>query len=130
MDSDAIQTTVRAYFESFNASDVEGILATLAADGSIMADGMATVTGPEQIREVFEGAFGVMRYRFDFAIDRILVEGTMATVQAHANGTVTTLGTGSTTAAPQHRELFVLRKRDGAWLITDYMFNMTGDTHS
>lgn len=126
MDSSAIQQTVRAYFDSFNASDVDGILATFAPDGSIMADEMATVTGPEQIRQIFAGAFGAMRYQFDFAIDRVVIEGTMATVQAHATGTVTTLDTGSTVTAPPHRELFVLRKSAQGWRITDYMFNRAG----
>ena len=64
-----------------------------------------------------------MRDRFDATIGRAVVEGARASVQARADGTVTTLVTDGTVPSPAHRELFVLRNVDGAWLITGSMFN-------
>ena len=120
---DSIENTVSAYFDAFNRSDVNGIVSLFTEDGAVMADEMETATGQEQIRRIFEGAFKVMSYQFEFDIDRVLEESNMATVQAHATGTITTLSTNSTITALLHRELFCLRKTGTGWLITDYMFN-------
>ena len=118
------ENTVHAYFDAFNRSDVESIVSVFAEDGTVMADGTPTVTGHAQIRSTYKGAFESICVHFEYAIEKVVEEGNMVIVRAHATGTITMLSTNSTNTAPQHRELFVLRKSDAGWKITDYIFNI------
>lgn len=118
------ENTVHAYFDAFNRSDVDSIVSLFTEDGTVMADGTPTATGHAQIRSTYQGAFESICVHFECVIDKVLEEGKMAIVQAHATGTITMLSTNSTNTAPQHRELFVLHKSDSGWKITDYIFNI------
>lgn len=89
-----------------------------------MADGTPTVTGHDQIRSTYQGAFESICVHFEYVIEKVVEEGNLAIVRAHATGTITMLSTNSTNTAPQHRELFVLRQSDSGWKITDYLFNI------
>jgi uncharacterized protein (TIGR02246 family) len=118
------ENTVRAYFDAFNRSDVDSIVSVFTEDGTVMADGTPTATGHAQIRSTYQGAFESICFHFECVIDKVLEEGKMAIVRAHATGTITMLSTNSTNTSPQHRELFVLRQADASWKITDYIFNI------
>lgn len=118
------ESTVQAYFDAFNRSDVESIVRLFTEDGTVMADGTPTATGHDQIRSTYKGAFESICVHFVCVIEKVVEEGTMAIVRAHATGTITMLSTNNTNTAPQHRELFVLRQADAGWKITDYIFNI------
>jgi uncharacterized protein (TIGR02246 family) len=118
-----VENTVRAYFEAFNGSNLEDLLAVFTRDAVVMADEMPTVTGRDQIRDTYAGAFKGMCFQFECGIDQVTVHGDMAVVRTHASGTMTILAANNTVEAPEHRELFILRNMDGQWRISDYMFN-------
>jgi len=116
------EAAVRAYFTALNASDLDGILAVFADDGSIMADEFPSATGREQLHRLFTGIFKARRFGRELHIDRMIEAGDLATVQTHTTGTLTMLDT-NTTIQGMSRELWVLRKADSGWRIVDYMFN-------
>lgn len=118
------ENTVLAYFDAFNRSDVDSIVSLFTEDGTVMADETPTVTGHDQIRSTYKGAFESICVHFECVIDKVVEEGKMAMVRARATGSITMLSTNSTNSAPQHRELFVLRQSDSGWKITDYIFNI------
>ena len=116
------EAAVRAYFTALNASDLDGVVAVFADDGSIMADEFPSATGQEQLRRLFAGIFRARSFGRELHIDRVIEEGDLATVQTHTTGTLTMLETG-TTAQGLSRELWVLRRAGSGWRIVDYMFN-------
>jgi len=54
---ESVESIVRAYFAALNRSDVDGVVALFAEDGSFLPDESPTATGREQIRRAFEGSF-------------------------------------------------------------------------
>ena len=123
------EAAVRAYFTALNASDLDGIVAVFASDGSIMADEFPSATGQEQLRRLFTGIFKARGFGRELHIDRVIEEGDLATVQTHTTGTLTILDTNTTIRGPS-RELWVLRRTDSGWRIVDYMFNRSERTES
>ena len=120
-----IEAVVDGYLDSFNASSVDDLVRLFTPDGIVMADEMPSVSGRDQIRETFAGAFSAMRFSFEHAVDDVIVEGNIAVVRAHAAGTATVLAANTTIPMPDHRELFVLRRANAEWRISEYMFNTT-----
>lgn len=116
------EDAVRAYMTALNASDLEGIVAVFAADGSVMADEFPSATGQEQLRRLFAGIFKARSFGRELHVDRVIEEGDLASVQTHTTGTLTMLETNTTIQGPS-RELWVLRRDGSGWLIVDYMFN-------
>jgi len=57
---ESVESTVRAYFDALNRSDVEGVVSVFAEDGTLMANESETVTGQEQICRLFQGTFQTM----------------------------------------------------------------------
>jgi uncharacterized protein (TIGR02246 family) len=122
----AAEETVRAYFTALNGADLEGIVGVFAEDGTIMADEAPTATGLAHIRATYAWAFQAMRFRREVHIDRLRGEGDVAVAQTHSTGTVSLMGDDRPVEAV-NRELFVLRKGDAGWRITEYMFNRAPD---
>ncbi len=53
------EAAIRAYFTALNSSDLDGILAVFADDGSVMADEFPSATGHQQLQRMFTGmSFG------------------------------------------------------------------------
>ena len=121
----SVESTVRAYFDALNSSDVDGIVGLFAEEGSLMRDESDTLTGRQQIRSVFESMFQTIRGQRELYIDHIRQGGEVGAALTHTSGTVTILANGNTIPV-KSRELFVLRKSADGWLITDYMFNRPG----
>ncbi|MEX2546980.1 MAG: nuclear transport factor 2 family protein [Chloroflexota bacterium] len=119
---ETVEGTVRAYFEALNRADVDDVVALFVEDGTFMANEAPSVTGHKQIRQSFEGHFREISFRREVHIDEIREGSEIATARTHTTGTLTFLA-ASNTVTIDSRELFVLRKTDGDWRITDYMFN-------
>jgi uncharacterized protein (TIGR02246 family) len=122
---DSVESTVRAYFEALNRSDIDGVVSVFAEDGSLMSDERETVTGHAQLRRTFEGFFKIFSFQRELHVDHIREGAEMAAVLTHTTGTRTMLATNSTMTGIS-RELFILRKTGTGWRITDYMFNRPG----
>lgn len=123
----SVESTVRAYFEALNRSDLDEVVALLAEDGSFLADEVPAATGREQIRRAFEGAFKARSFQRELHVDRIRQGSDMAVALAHPTGTMTILA-GNNPIAVVSRELFVLRRAGTDWQIADYMFNRPGSS--
>jgi uncharacterized protein (TIGR02246 family) len=123
---ESVEGTVRAYFEALDRSDVDGVLAVFAEDGSFLPDESPTATGREQIRHTYEGAFQARSFQRELHIDQIR-EGSDVAVALHTTGTITILAANNTIPVGS-RELFVLRRTGTYRQITDYMFNRPGSS--
>jgi uncharacterized protein (TIGR02246 family) len=118
------QDVVRAYFEAGNRSDVDGVLALFAEDAVVMAEGWETAIGRPEIRSVYERTLAPSRVRRDLRVevDDIVEGDDVAAVRTHSSGTVSRLEYGASVDV-FYRELFVLRRSAGRWLVAAYMFN-------
>lgn len=120
---DTIESTVRAYFRAFQASDSSTLANLFTDDGVIAPLGMSTINGQAAIKEAFDRFFDAVGMSCDeLTVDRVKKIGDVAIVETHTIERVTNRAT-STTETASYRELFCLLQHDGDWRIASYMFN-------
>lgn len=118
----AIHNLLFAYRDALNASDVSQVLPLYTQDGIFMPSSAPTSIGQEQVKGAYEFVFSNIKLNIEFFIDEVVVTGDYAFVRTTSKGTTLIHASGET-VPEENRELFVLRKENGAWKIARYMFN-------
>ena len=124
-EQDAIKAVINNYFTILNASDVTKVLELYAEDAVFMPSAAPTSAGKEQIGSAYNHVFSTIAPNLTFKILEItLMDKNNAIVRSESSGTVT-LKADNQTVPDANRELFVIKKENGAWKIARYMFNKT-----
>lgn len=110
------------YGSELNHSRTAEIVGLYTSDGVFMPAGAPTAVGSEQLRFSYGKVFEAIKLAVQFEIEEVEVHGDVAWARTISRGNVTILATG-TTQLEENRELFVLRRVNGAWRIARYMFN-------
>lgn len=121
-DKQAIENLINQYGEAIKSSSVEKVLAVFTTDGVLMAPGAPTATGQDQLKGTYEYVFSAIKLDLKFTILEVTVDKDYAVVRSESAGTTTVL-TNNQAAPDAYRELFVVRKENGAWKIARYMYN-------
>jgi uncharacterized protein (TIGR02246 family) len=122
----AIETTIFAYFEALNHSDVDAALGLYTDDPVQLPFLQSTVVGTEAVRNGYEDLFGLIRFQMHTKIEELVqMSPEWAYVRTESAGMFTLVKTGKDAPATFH-ELFLLRKNsDGKWRIARYSFSPT-----
>ncbi len=118
----AIEKMLFSYRDALNASNVAQVLPLYTQDGVFMPSNGPSASGQEQIKGSYEFVFKTIQLHIEFFIDEIVVDGDYAFARTTSKGT-TLIHANGQTVPEENRELFVLRKVDGQWKISRYMFN-------
>jgi len=118
----AIESLLYAYGDALNAASVPQVLALYTPGGVFMPTGAPSASGPEQVRQSYEGIFQNIRLHIQLHILEIVVSGDYAFASTTSAGTTLIHATGQT-VPEENRELFVLQRLEGQWKIARYMFN-------
>lgn len=118
----AIEKTLNTYFGSLNASDVKTAVGSYTADGVFMPAKFPTATGTEQLVTAYENVFKTIQLNVTVKIEEVIVRDDIAFASTLSNGTTLIHATGET-VPEENREFFLLRKENGEWKISRYMFN-------
>ncbi len=121
-DQTAIKELLFGYRDALNASSVDQVLPLYTTDGVFMPTGFPTAVGTEQVRGAYTGVFSSIKLNIEFFIDEIEVDRDHAFARTTSKGTTLIHATGET-VPEENRELFVLKRTDGGWMIARYMFN-------
>jgi uncharacterized protein (TIGR02246 family) len=119
---DAVSALVLHYGAALNQSNTPAIVDLYTDDGVFMPAGAPTATGPAQLQAAYQEVFGAIKLGVEFGIDEIEVHGDIAFARTTSRGQVTILSNGHT-QPEENRELFILRRVAGRWLIARYLFN-------
>ncbi|WP_041959607.1 YybH family protein [Sulfurospirillum arsenophilum] len=117
----SIEANAVAYLTAFNRADVAGILATYADDGVLMAPGMPTVVGKDELAMIYPAVFDQVGFAMTYEIKEVVqISIDWAFVRSATKGIETNKATG--VAIPsEYQELFLLRKSaTGAWQTARY----------
>ena len=120
----AVRAVIESYGELRKAGDVEGLVNLFTREGSVMPPGAPTFVGAEQLREAYEPFRTAIGLECSYEFDEILADGDLASARTRSTGTVLNRQSGEQSPA-SWKELFVLRREDGAWKIAQYMFQGT-----
>jgi uncharacterized protein (TIGR02246 family) len=120
-DAAAVRAVIEAYADGLRRGDADAVASLFTADAAVMAGGFPTAAGRSQIAEIYAAAVQAVARDFTYEFDQVQVAGEMAVARTRSSGTATVRSTGETSDG-RYRELFVLRRSDGAWKISAYMF--------
>lgn len=113
---------LRNYERELNVGGTAAIVSLYAADGIFMPSGAPTATGSTELRGAYAAVFAAIKLQVVFTIDELEIHGDVAFARTTSRGQVTVLANGQT-QAEENRELFILRRQQGRWLISRYLFN-------
>ena len=118
----AAYEVVHRYEQLLNAGDTAGILALYAPDGVAEWNNKPTFATTDDKRAAYDALFKVAKFDTVFGYAGIDVAGDTAVVRTFHHEGATVLE-GGKKVVDLNREVFVLRKVDGAWKIGLYIFN-------
>jgi uncharacterized protein (TIGR02246 family) len=113
---------LRHYEKELNVGGTAAIVSLYTADGIFMPSGAPTAKGATELQAAYAAVFATIKLQVVFTIDELEVHGDVAFARTTSRGQVTVLANGQT-QAEENRELFILRREHGRWLIARYLFN-------
>lgn len=120
----AIKQVLQSYQQALNASDSEAVVKLYTKDGVQMAPDAPVAAGDKQIAAAYEGIFNAITLDLQFNVDEVEVfNDSRAMMRSHSAGTVKVNGIEKPAAPAAFKELWLLRKADGAWKFTHYSFS-------
>jgi uncharacterized protein (TIGR02246 family) len=121
-ENSAIEKLLSVYGEALNASNVSKTVALFTKDGINMPNGVPLAKGQEQLKAAYEALYKAFRLNVEYVTDEVIVNGEYAYARTNSRGNTLIHATGETISV-ENKELFVLRKDNGQWKISHYIFN-------
>jgi len=118
----AIGDMVLQYGKALNADNTAEVMKVYADDAVVAPPGQPVRRGAAEVSKFYDGLFASADVALTFTIEKVSADSSLAYVMSHSVGTLK-FKDGSPDVNGQNRELFVLRKQDGAWKIVAYWFN-------
>lgn len=118
---DDIRAVIGAYEQALNTADPALAVSCFTSDGVVMRQGLPTVAG-EELPATYDGILHSGRsYDIRLIVDEVVVVSEdFAYVITHSRGIITL---PDRRYAGANREMFLLRRVDGQWKISRYLFN-------
>lgn len=117
-----VYNVVHQYEAALNAGDTNAIMDLFASDGVAEWNDKRTYATRQQKIDGYNALFKIVKFETVFSYDAINVYGDTAVVRTHHHRGATVLENGKK-VLDLNREVFVLRKVEGAWKIVLYTFN-------
>jgi ketosteroid isomerase-like protein len=114
---------VHRYEQLLNAGDTTGILELFAPDGIAEWNDKPTFSTLQEKRDAYDALFRIAKFTTVFGYAGIDVHGDTAVVRTYHHKGATVLE-GGKEVVDLNREVFVLRRIDGRWRISLYIFNI------
>jgi uncharacterized protein (TIGR02246 family) len=117
-----LQTLLDTYERSLNEGDVSLVETVYAEDAVFIGQPFPTATGREEIVGLYAGFLSQLDFNVKFAVLEVELDGSLGFIRTQSTGTI--VPKGQVPEGPeQNREVFVVKKIDGAWKIYRYIFN-------
>ena len=120
----AIEKLIFSFGDSFNSSDISGVVSAFMPDGVLMPNNGPLVKGHEPIEALYESLFKVFKINITYTIDEIVINGDYAFARTNS-GVETLIRASGESVSLINKELFVIKKDNAQWKIADYIFNNT-----
>jgi uncharacterized protein (TIGR02246 family) len=121
-EKNAIEKVLLTYGDALNTSDVNKVLQAYSQDGVFMPTTFPTATGTAQLKESYTNIFKTIQLNVKFTIEEVVISGDVAFARTSSKGT-TLIHANKQTVPEENREFFFLKKENGEWKISRYMFN-------
>ena len=120
--TEEIQALVQTYQRSLNEADVDLVRSVYADDAIFIGQPFPTATGVEAIVALYADFLSKLDFNVEFDILEVELGDNLGFIRTRSHGTIVPKG-----QAPEgsegNREIFVVKKIDGAWKFHRYIFN-------
>ncbi len=118
----AIQDLVRTYQRGLNEANVDLIRSVYTDDAIFIGQPFPTATGLDSIAALYEGFLSQLDFSVEFEILEVELGEALGFVRTRSRGTIVPKGQTPETSEG-NREVFIVKKSDGAWKFHRYIFN-------
>ncbi len=120
--NEEIQNLIQTYQRSLNEADLDLVRIVYADDAIFIGQTFPTATGIEEIVALYADFFSKVTFDVQFDVQEIELSGDLGFVRTRSHGTIVPKGQNPE-GSEGNREVFVVKKIDGAWKIFRYIFN-------
>jgi uncharacterized protein (TIGR02246 family) len=120
--NEQIQTLMQTYERSLNEANVDLVRRVYADDAVFIGQPFPTATGKDAIVALYADFLSKLDFNVKFKVLEVELGDNLGFVRTQSAGTITPKGQtpGGTEG---NREVFVVKKIDGAWKFYRYIFN-------
>lgn len=117
---------VLKYGQYLQENNLEKILDLYHDDAEVIPEQLQSISGKGNLTAFYQHTFESIKIDGQLVVTSTYQTEDVAVVRCEEQGNVTNLATGLTTSN-YFREMFVLTKTNGSWLIYKYMFSQNND---
>ncbi len=120
--NEEIQTLLQTYQRSLNEANVDLVKSVYAADAIFIGQPFPIATGIDEIVSLYADFLTKLDFNVKFEILEVELGDNLGFVRTRSTGTIVPKGQ-TPKGSEGNREIFVVKKIDGAWKFYRYIFN-------
>lgn len=120
--NEEIQILLQTYQRSLNEANVDLVKSVYADDAIFIGQPFPTATGRDEIVALYADFLSKLDFDVEFEILEIELGDNLGFVRTRSTGTIVPKGQ-TPKGSEGNREVFVVKKIDGAWKFYRYIFN-------
>lgn len=117
-----IKSLIESYQRGLNEADVSLVRGAYTEDAVFVGQPFPTATGIDEIEALYADFLSKLDFDVEFEILEVDLGDDLGFVRTRSHGTIVPKGT-TPIGSEGNRELFVVKKIDGAWKFHRYIFN-------
>lgn len=120
--NEEIQILLQTYQRSLNEANVDLVKSVYADDAIFIGQPFPIATGIDEIVSLYADFLTKLDFNVEFEILEVELGDNLGFVRTRSNGTIVPKGQ-TPKGSEGNREVFVVKKIDGAWKFYRYIFN-------
>ena len=117
-----IKNLLGTYQRVLNEANVDLIKNVFSNDAMVIGQPFPTATGIENIIKLYSGFLSKLNFNVQFELLEMELRDDLGFIRTHSRGTIVPKGQ-TPTGSEGNREIFIVKKIQGAWKFHRYIFN-------
>jgi uncharacterized protein (TIGR02246 family) len=120
--NEEIITLLQTYQRGLNDANLDLINSVYTPDAMVIGQPFPTAAGLEAILSLYADFLSKLDFNVQFDLLELELSGDLGYMRTHSHGTIVPKGQ-KPAGNEGNREIFILKKREGAWKLHRYIFN-------
>jgi uncharacterized protein (TIGR02246 family) len=120
--NEEIKNLLRTYQRALNEANLDLVRSVYANDAIVIGQPFPTATGIEAIIALYSDFLSKLDFNVQFDLLEMELSGDLGFIRTHSHGTIVPKGQ-KPVGSEGNREIFIVKKIDGAWKFYRYIFN-------
>src|SRR5215510_16290474 len=120
--NEEIRTLLQTYQRALNDANVDFVRSVYADDAIVIGQPFPTATGVEAILALYADFLSKLNFNVQFDLLEMELRDDLGFIRTRSHGTIVPKGQ-KPTGSEGNREIFIVKKIEGAWKFYRYIFN-------